>query len=96
VPCSRMEPRGRERHGWTTRTGELSGESESVEPTGVERIDGKPTGRNERERMSQDFRSLNATPFPFAPELKPLACVGSTAVLGSTTAFTFIENGRQL
>ncbi len=24
---------------------------------------GKPTGRNERERMSQDYRSLDATPF---------------------------------
>jgi hypothetical protein len=57
---------------------------------------GKPTGRNERERMSQDFRSLDATPFPLAPELKPLACVGSTAVLGRMTAFTFIENGCQL
>ena len=27
-----MKPRGRERHRWATRTGELSGESESIEP----------------------------------------------------------------
>jgi hypothetical protein len=35
-----------------------------MEPTGVERHRwGKPTGRNERERMSQSFRSLDATLF---------------------------------
>ncbi len=48
------------------------------------------------EWRAKGFRSLDATPFPFAPELKPLACVGSTAVLGRMTAFTVIENGRQL
>jgi hypothetical protein len=47
-------------------------------------------------RRGENFRSLDATPFPFAPELKPLACVGSSALLGRMTAFTLIENGRQL
>src|SRR5207247_9290826 len=56
--AARMEPRGRDRHRWAKPRGR-SGREHMSQSGGSERVS------NERERVSQRFRSIDATPtFP--------------------------------
>src|SRR5207247_10035433 len=54
-----MKPRGRERHRWATCTGELSGESESMERTGADR-NGSAAGQGDESTDESSILPLAA------------------------------------